>query len=201
MYGLFARMYGNNNLPEDRTCATKPHRWRSPESIGVPVGTVTLDDFENSRLHLLLRTECRLVTARVCFTNCSEQAQRGVPIVTFNPLRERARTLYQSAVSERNADRVAEPDQLAIPSGESRRRHRRHHRVCARRCFADRRCRVSPPVPGVLDRDIHRRAHPGFEGFGKGGGSCSWQAIEHRSSSERGATGSCCARFMHAAKR
>ena len=45
--------------PTARTCATRARRWRLPKTIGVPVGTVWLDDFEHCRLHLLLRPERR----------------------------------------------------------------------------------------------------------------------------------------------
>src|ERR1700712_5505884 len=46
MYGLFARMYGNNNLPDSSNMCHESTSVALPESIGVPVGTVILEDFE-----------------------------------------------------------------------------------------------------------------------------------------------------------
>ena len=47
MYGLLARLYGTNNLPDSSTCATSTSV-ALPESIGVPVATVTLNDLEHT---------------------------------------------------------------------------------------------------------------------------------------------------------
>ncbi len=59
-----------------------------PQSIGVPVGTVTLDDFA--------QTDCILFFGQNPGSNSprmlhplQEARKRGVPIITFNPLRER----------------------------------------------------------------------------------------------------------------
>ena len=88
MYSLFARMYGTNNLPD---CSNMCHESTSvalPESIGVPVGTVTLDDFP--------KTDCILIMGHNIGSNAprmlhdlQDARKRGVPIITFNPLRER----------------------------------------------------------------------------------------------------------------
>ena len=45
LYGLFARAYGNNNLPDSSNMCHETTSVALPESIGVPVGTVALDDF------------------------------------------------------------------------------------------------------------------------------------------------------------
>ena len=43
MYALMARMYGNNNLPDSSNMCHESTSVGLPLSIGVPVGTVTLD--------------------------------------------------------------------------------------------------------------------------------------------------------------
>ena len=48
MYGLFARLYGNNNLPDSSNLCHESTSVGLPLSIGVPVGTVTLDDFKHT---------------------------------------------------------------------------------------------------------------------------------------------------------
>src|SRR5207244_7870787 len=46
MYGLLARMYGNNNLPDSSNMCHETTSVALPKTIGVAVGTVVLDDFE-----------------------------------------------------------------------------------------------------------------------------------------------------------
>ncbi len=88
MYALFARMYGNNNLPDSSNMCHETTSVALPKSIGVPVGTVTLDDFA--------KTDCILSFGQNVGSNAprmlhplQECARRGVPIITYNPLRER----------------------------------------------------------------------------------------------------------------
>jgi molybdopterin-dependent oxidoreductase alpha subunit len=88
MYQLFGRMYGTNNFPDSSNMCHESTSVALPEVIGVPVGTVLLPDFEH--------TDCIFFFGHNTTTNAprmlhplQEAAQRGVPIVTFNPLRER----------------------------------------------------------------------------------------------------------------
>ena len=88
MYQLFGRMYGTNNFPDSSNMCHETTSVALPEVIGVPVGTVLLDDFEH--------TDCIFFFGQNTTTNSprmlhplQEAAQRGVPIISFNPLRER----------------------------------------------------------------------------------------------------------------
>lgn len=88
MYQLLARMYGNNNLPDSSNMCHETTSVALPESIGTPVGTVLLDDYDH--------TDCILSFGQNVGTNAprllhSLQAvrERDVPIIVFNPLRER----------------------------------------------------------------------------------------------------------------
>ncbi|RXZ37080.1 formate dehydrogenase [Oxalobacteraceae bacterium CAVE-383] len=88
LYQLMARMYGNNHLPDSSNMCHESTSVALPKSIGVPVGTVTLDDFQH--------TDCILFFGHNTGTNAprmlhqlEDVRKRGVPIVTFNPLRER----------------------------------------------------------------------------------------------------------------
>ena len=88
MYQLLARMYGNNNLPDSSNMCHESTSVALPQTIGVPVGTVKLDDFP--------RTECVLFFGQNVGVNSPRMLHqlqgirnRGVPIITFNPLRER----------------------------------------------------------------------------------------------------------------
>jgi molybdopterin-dependent oxidoreductase alpha subunit len=88
MYQLFGRMYGTSNFPDSSNMCHETTSVALPEVIGAPVGTVLLQDFE--------RTDCIFFFGHNTTTNAprmlhplQEAAQRGVPIITFNPLRER----------------------------------------------------------------------------------------------------------------
>ena len=88
LYGLFARLYGNNNLPDSSNMCHETTSVALPETIGSPVGTVTLEDFGH--------TECILFFGQNPGSNSprmlhplQQASERGVPIITFNPLRER----------------------------------------------------------------------------------------------------------------
>ncbi|RAI37956.1 FdhF/YdeP family oxidoreductase [Rhodoplanes roseus] len=88
MYQLFGRMYGTNNFPDSSNMCHESTSVALPEVIGVPVGTVLLEDFD--------KTDCIFFFGQNTTTNSPRMlhplqscAKRGVPIVVFNPIRER----------------------------------------------------------------------------------------------------------------
>ena len=88
MYALFARLYGTNNLPDSSNMCHESTSVALPESIGVPVGTVTLDDFEETDCIFFFGQNVGTSSPRMLHP-LQEARKRGVPIVTFNPLKER----------------------------------------------------------------------------------------------------------------
>jgi molybdopterin-dependent oxidoreductase alpha subunit len=88
MYALFARLYGNNNLPDSSNMCHESTSVGLPLSIGVPVGTVTLDDFQTTDCILFFGHNTGVNSPRMLH-DLQECAKRGVPIIIFNPLRER----------------------------------------------------------------------------------------------------------------
>jgi len=48
MYQLLARMYGNINLPDSSNMCHESTSVALPQTIGVPVGTVKIEDFEHT---------------------------------------------------------------------------------------------------------------------------------------------------------
>ena len=60
-----------------------------PQSIGIGKGTVSLDDFERTELIISMGHNPGTNHPRMMGT-LHEAARRGVPIIVFNPLRERA---------------------------------------------------------------------------------------------------------------
>lgn len=88
LYQLFVREYGTNNFPD---CSNMCHEATSvglPESIGVGKGTVTLKDFDLCDAIFCIGHNPGTNHPRM-LTTLREASKRGVPIVVFNPLRER----------------------------------------------------------------------------------------------------------------
>ncbi|NNG22193.1 FdhF/YdeP family oxidoreductase [Telluria aromaticivorans] len=88
MYGLFARMYGNNNLPDSSNMCHESTSVGLQKTIGVPVGTVVLDDFEKTDCIFFFGQNVGVNSPRMLH-QLQAARKRGVPIITFNPLRER----------------------------------------------------------------------------------------------------------------
>lgn len=88
MYQLLARLYGNNNLPDSSNMCHESTSVALPETIGVPVGTVQLDDFDHCDAIFIFGHNTGVSSPRMLH-QLQDARKRGVPIVTFNPLRER----------------------------------------------------------------------------------------------------------------
>ncbi|SDX23590.1 FdhF/YdeP family oxidoreductase [Lysobacter enzymogenes] len=88
LYQLFVREYGSNNFPD---CSNMCHEATSvglPQSIGVGKGTVTLEDFDHCDAIFSIGHNPGTNHPRMLST-LREASRRGVPIVVFNPLKER----------------------------------------------------------------------------------------------------------------
>jgi len=88
MYQLLARMYGNNNLPDSSNMCHESTSVALPQTIGVPVGTVKIEDFPHSDCVMFFGQNVGVNSPRMLH-QLQEVRERGVPIITFNPLRER----------------------------------------------------------------------------------------------------------------
>ena len=88
MYGLLARMYGNNNLPDSSNMCHESTSVGLPVSIGVPVGTVMLEDFHHTDCIIDIGHNTGVSSPRMLH-DLEECSRRDVPIIVINPLRER----------------------------------------------------------------------------------------------------------------
>lgn len=89
LFQLFAREFGTNNFPD---CSNMCHEATSvglPQSIGIGKGTVSLADFDETDLVISIGHNPGTNHPRMMGT-LHEVAHRKVPIIVFNPLRERA---------------------------------------------------------------------------------------------------------------
>ncbi|MEH3086087.1 MAG: FdhF/YdeP family oxidoreductase [Xylophilus ampelinus] len=88
MYQLLARLYGNNNLPDSSNMCHESTSVGLKDSIGIPVGTVSVDDFGDADCIFFFGQNTGSNSPRMLH-QLHDARKRGVPIVTFNPLRER----------------------------------------------------------------------------------------------------------------
>ncbi|MER8462091.1 FdhF/YdeP family oxidoreductase [Mesorhizobium sp. M1409] len=89
LYQTFVRAYGTNNFPD---CSNMCHEATSvglPKSIGVGKGTVELSDFDECDLIISIGHNPGTNHPRM-MTTLHDCSRRGVPILVFNPLKERA---------------------------------------------------------------------------------------------------------------
>ncbi len=89
MYQLFARRFGTNNFPDCSNMCHEPTSVGLPESIGIGKGTVLLDDFAHADAIFIIGQNPGTNSPRM-LTELHRASRRIVPIVVFNPLRERA---------------------------------------------------------------------------------------------------------------
>jgi molybdopterin-dependent oxidoreductase alpha subunit len=186
MYGLFARMYGNNNLPDSSNMCHESTSVALPESIGVPVGTCTLDDFAKTDCIFFFGQNVGTSSPRMLH-QLQEAAQRGVPIVTFNPLRERG--------LERFTNPQAPTEML---TGSATRISSQYHQLKSGGDMAaimgitkallalDESARNAGRV-GIIDREFIAAHTHGFDDFVAAADNTGWAEIEQRSGLTRGA--------------
>ncbi len=88
MWALLARLYGNNNLPDSSNMCHETSSVALKEVIGVPVGTVLIEEFERADLIFFFGQNPGSNSPRMLH-QLQEARKRGAEIITFNPLRER----------------------------------------------------------------------------------------------------------------
>ncbi|KVX89541.1 CbbBc protein [Burkholderia ubonensis] len=89
LYQLFARELGTNNFPDCSNMCHEPTSVGLPQSIGIGKGTVSLEDFDKCELIISIGHNPGTNHPRMMGT-LHECSRRNVPIIVFNPLRERA---------------------------------------------------------------------------------------------------------------
>jgi molybdopterin-dependent oxidoreductase alpha subunit len=87
MYQLLARLYGTNNLPDSSNMCHESTSVALPQTIGVGVGTVTLDDFDATDCIFFFGQNVGSNSPRMLH-QLQDARKRDVPIITFNPIRE-----------------------------------------------------------------------------------------------------------------
>lgn len=98
MFQLLARLYGTNNLPDSSNMCHESTSVALPESIGVSVGTVSLQDFETTDLMLYFGHNVATNSPRMLH-QFQAAKQRGATIISVNPLRERGLERFKNPQS------------------------------------------------------------------------------------------------------
>ncbi|THF47330.1 FdhF/YdeP family oxidoreductase [Allorhizobium terrae] len=88
LYGLFARAYGHNNLPQSSNMCHETTSVNLKTFIGTPVGTCTLEDFDHCDAIFFFGQNTGSNSPRFLH-NLKAAVDRGCRIVTFNPVREK----------------------------------------------------------------------------------------------------------------
>ena len=186
MYGLLARMYGNNNLPDSSNMCHESTSVGLQKTIGVPVGTVALEDFEQTDCIFFFGQNVGVNSPRMLH-QLQEARRRGVPIITFNPLRERGLVSFTNPQSPAEMLTGAE---TAIST--------QYHQVkpggdtaaimgLCKAIFAfDDATRVTGSQR-VLDMAFLQEHTHGFAAFEAVVRACAWEAIERESGLRRAA--------------
>ena len=184
LYGLFARLYGNNNLPDSSNMCHETTSVALPVSIGQAVGTVTLDDFAKSDCIMFFGQNPGSNSPRMLHP-LQEASRRGVPIITYNPLRERGLERFLNPQS---------PTEML--TGRQTRISSQYHQVKTGGDLAALTgiCKavldwhdeaVAAGRPGLLDEAFIAEHTTGFETFAAWLRTQNWDELERRSGLRR----------------
>ncbi|MDI7066397.1 molybdopterin-dependent oxidoreductase, partial [Klebsiella pneumoniae] len=150
------------------------------EAIGVGVGTITLDDFEKTDLMFFFGQNVGTNSPRMLHP-LQDARKRGVPIITFNPLREPG---LVSFANPQSPVQMLSPDHTQIST--------QYHQVrtggdtaailglCKAVICADDAA-VESGRPRVLDVSFIREHTHGFEDFSRYVRQAQWADIERAS--------------------
>ena len=87
LYALFARFYGNNNLPDSSNMCHETTSVGLKKVIGSPVGTCVMEDFEHCDALFYFGQNPGTNSPRFLHP-LQEAVKRGCKIIVFNPVRE-----------------------------------------------------------------------------------------------------------------
>lgn len=180
MYQLLARMYGNNNLPDSSNMCHESTSVALQKTIGVGVGTVVLQDFEETDCIFFFGQNVGVNSPRMLH-QLQEARERGVPIITFNPLRERGLVSFTNPQSP-----------LEMLTGKETPISTQYHQVkpggdtaaimgLAKALLALDDAALAAGEQRVLDVAFIQEYTHGFEDFEAAVRACAWRDIERES--------------------
>ena len=112
MYALFARLWGQQNLPDSSNMCHETTSVGMKNAIGSPVATIQLDDYDKCDAIFCFGQNVGTNSPRMLH-NLRDCAKRGVEIITFNPLKERG---WERFISPQNPVEMATGSATPISS-------------------------------------------------------------------------------------
>lgn len=172
LFQIFAREYGHNNLADCSNMCHEPTSVGLPTTIGQGKGSVSLDDFDHCDLILSFGHNPGTNHPRM-MSNLHDCAQRGVPILVFNPLRERSLERFTNPQSPRE-----------MTSGGSSRIASSYYQVkvggdaAALKGIMKALLELEAQTPGAIDRAFIDAHTQGFDAFCADLQATPWDSIE-----------------------
>lgn len=180
LYGLFARMYGHNNLPDSSNMCHETTSVGLKKVIGSPVGTCTLEDFEHCDAIFYFGQNPGTNSPRFLHP-LQEAVKRGCKIVVFNPVREQGLVRFVNPQNPAqmltgHTTELAHQYLQVRPGGD----------IAAlmglcKHVLAVDDARRAEGSAGVLDRDFIAQHTHDFETFAACARAADWSAIEQAS--------------------
>jgi len=178
LWQLYGRVLGTNNFPD---CSDMCHATTTvalPESIGVGKGTVTLEDWAHCDALFIIGQNPGTNSPRM-LGYLHDMAKRGVPIVSFNPLKERGLVKFTDPQSPlemlTGRGQQISSNYLQVRTGGD---IVAMQALCKLVIEADDAARTAGS-PRILDVDFITEHTHGFEEFAKYVRALTWDEIEH----------------------
>ncbi|GHD04215.1 oxidoreductase alpha (molybdopterin) subunit [Pseudorhodoferax aquiterrae] len=186
LYQLLARLYGNNNLPDSSNMCHESTSVALPQTIGVPVGTVALEDFAQTEAIFFFGQNVGVSSPRMLH-QLQEARSRGVPIVTFNPLKEVGLLHFANPQSPREmltpAETIISTQYLQVRNGGD---IAALTGLCKWLVEADDAAQAAA-APRILDAAFIAEHTQGFDAFAEQLRAARWEDIEAHSGLARAA--------------
>jgi molybdopterin-dependent oxidoreductase alpha subunit len=186
VYGLFARLYGHNNLPDSSNMCHETTSVALKKTIGAPVGTSILSDFEHCDAIFFFGQNTGSNSPRLLHP-LEAAVKRGCKIVTFNPVREPGLLRFTNPQNP-----------LEMLTGKETEISCQYHQVkaggdiavllgMAKHVLAEEDRKWAAEKIHVLDVDFIAQHTDGFDAFAEKVRATAWDVIERESGLTRAA--------------
>ena len=177
LYAMFARFYGNNNLPDSSNMCHETTSVGLKKVIGSPVGTCILEDFEHCDAIFYFGQNPGTNSPRFLHP-LQEAVKRGCKIIVFNPVREKGLIRFvnpQNPVEmlTGHGTDLAHMYLQVKPGGDIA----ALMGICKHVLVADDAAQATGN-PRVLDRDFIEQHTDAFEAFEASARAADWAEIE-----------------------
>jgi molybdopterin-dependent oxidoreductase alpha subunit len=179
IYQLFARQFGTNNLPDCSNMCHESSGTALVESLGIGKGTVTLEDFEQADMIILIGQNPATNHPRM-LTSLEHAKKHGATIIVINPLREPGLFRF----TDPNPDEYSNPLSFALhivgsgrPLGDLHLPVRVNGDIAVIKGLMKVVLDEEAKTGNVLDRQFIHDQTDGFEALVADLDATSWQAI------------------------